>query len=158
MAALNEMQPDCHLWFAFQPNTLKDYNSELPPKWPQMIDGMKTRLMKHFYVPNLSHNLRNSSEVFTMTEVIKNNQSDVVMKDSLGVTTVAMTIHATIPKLIPINGDKHNMQLNNQTIAGAILFAVEKTRCEIGEPKSSFVVLHGNSFKTEELFNSILTK
>ena len=102
MAVLNEMQPDCHLWFAFQPNTLKDFNPNTPKEWPQMVRDMKTRLEKLFYVPTLSNNLRNSSEVFSMTEVITANEIFSNIQDSLGVTTVAMTIHATIPKLIPI--------------------------------------------------------
>ena len=71
MAALNEMQPDCHLWFAFQPNTLKDFNSQLPKEWPKMVSDMRSRLEYHFYVPTLSNNLRNASEVFNMTEAVK---------------------------------------------------------------------------------------
>merc|ERR1711944_137290 len=102
MAALNDMQPDCHLWFAFQPNTLKDFNPQLPEDWPQMIHDMRSRLENHFYIPTLSNNLRNASEVFNMTEAVKTEVSSVDVNDSLGVTTVAMTIHATTPKLIPI--------------------------------------------------------
>ena len=72
MAVLVEMQPDRHLWFAFQPNTLRDFNSELPQEWPQMIFEMRSRLETHFYIPNLTNNLRNASEVFKMVEVVKN--------------------------------------------------------------------------------------
>ena len=150
MAALNEMQSDCHLWFAFQPNTLKDFNPQLPKDWPQMISEMKSRLENHFYVPTLSNNLRNSSEVFNMTEVVQYEHSSLELKDSLGVTTVAMTIHATTPKLIPILPDE-----DGTVPVDAILFAVEKTREETGDQSSSFVILHDEVFTTDELFESI---
>ena len=83
MASLNEMQPDRHLWLAFQPNTLKDFNSELPKEWPEMINEMRSRLENHFYIPTLSHNLRNSSEVFNITEVVKSENSYSEVKDIL---------------------------------------------------------------------------
>ena len=83
------------------------------------------QLETHFYIPNLTQNLRNASEVFNMVEVVKNenkvDKSDV--KDTLGITTVAMTIHATTPKLIPII-DKER----DQVLGDAILFAIKKTR------------------------------
>ena len=148
------MQPDCHLWFAFQPNTLKDFNPQLPKEWPQMIHDMRSRLENHFYVPTLSNNLRNSSEVFNMAEVVKNAfsvHSDV--KDSLGVTTVAMTIHATTPKLIPILAREIK-----KFIIDAILFAIDKTREETSDPNSTFVILHDEYFDTDYLFNYIQSK
>ena len=155
MACIKEMQPNCHLWFAFQPNTLKDFNPELPEEWPQMISEMKSRLETHFYVPTLSNNLRNSSEVFNMTEVVKTEaagwKSDV--KDSLGVTTVAMTIHATTPKLIPILEKEQD-----KVMGDAIMFAIDQTREETGEPNSCFVILHDEMYQTEEIFNSIQSK
>ena len=153
MAALNEMQPDCHLWFAFQPNTLKDFNPQLPTEWPNMIRDMRSRLENYFYIPTLSNNLRNSSEVFNMSEAVKSEFSHTEVKDSLGVTTVAMTIHATTPKLIPIL-DKDE----KQHLVDAILFAIQKTRDETGENNSSFVILHDEWFTTDDLFNAIQSK
>ena len=88
-----------------------------------------------------------------MTEVMKNESGiKTEVKDSLGVTTVAMTIHATIPKLIPIL-----FKEKDQVVGDAILFAIEKTRDETGEPNTSFVILHNDSFETEEIFSSIKT-
>ena len=153
MAVLDEMHADCHLWFAFQPNTLKDFNPELPKEWPQMIHEMRSRLENYFYVPTLSHNLRNSSEVFNMTEVVKSVKSQNEVKDSLGVTTVAMTIHATTPKLIPILQEE-----KEKVLVDAILFAIDKTREETNDPSSSFVILHDQTFETDELFDSIQPK
>ena len=145
------MQPYYHLWFAFQPNTLKDFNPELPENWPQMINDMKSRLETHFYILALSNNLRNSSEVFNMTEVVKYESGyKNEVKDSLGVTTVAMTIHPTTPKLIPIF-----VKETYQVMGDAILFAIEKTREETKEPNSTFVIVHDEFFKTEHIFNSI---
>ena len=154
MACLNEMQADCHLWFAFQPNTLKDFNPQLPKEWPQMISEMKSRLENLFYIPILSNNLRNASEVFNMTEAVKStDDTSIDVKDSLGVTTVAMTIHATVPKLIPILYKERE-----KVLVDAILFAIEKTREETGDPNSSFVILHDEIFKTDELFQLIQSK
>ena len=114
---------------------------------------MRARLENHFLIPNLSHNLRNSSEVFTMTELVKSVGFEAEVKDILGVTTVAMTIHATTPKLIPIRfEDQDNI------LVDAILFAVEKTREETGDQSSSFVILHDERFKTDEIFNSLGAK
>ena len=153
MAALNEIQADCHLWLAFQPNTLKDFYVDFPKEWPQMISDMRSRLENHFYVPILSHNLRNASEVFTMTETIKSEEKGMDIKDSLGVTTVAMTIHATTPKLIPIL-----LEERDKDLVDAILFAVERTRDETGDPSSSFVILHDEFFETDYIFNLIRSK
>ena len=148
------MQPDCHLWFAFQPNTLKDFNSQLPKEWPKMVSDMRSRLENHFYVPTLSNNLRNASEVFNMTEAVKfQGTTGVDVKDSLGVTTVAMTIHATTPKLIPILEKE-----KDKVLVDAILFAIDKTREETSDPNSTFVILHDEYFETEQLFNTIQSK
>ena len=148
------MQPDCHLWFAFQPNTLKDFNSELPKEWPKMVSDMRSRLENHFYVPTLSNNLRNASEVFNMTEAVKSEGvADVDVKDSLGVTTVAMTIHATTPKLIPILEKE-----KDKVLVDAILFAIDKTREETSDPNSTFVILHDEHLETDQLFNTIQSK
>ena len=156
MAACNAMQPDCHLWLAFQPNTLKDFNSQLPNEWPQMISEMRSRLENHFYLPTLSNNLRNASEVFNMTEALKSKPIKTInldVKDSLGITTVAMTIHSTTPKLIPILSEEQD-----KFLVDAILFAVERTREEIGNQTSSFVILHDEKFETNKIFNLIHSK
>lgn len=153
MASLMEMQPDRHLWLAFQPNTLKDFNSQLPEQWLQMVSDMMSRLENNFYVPKLENNLRNASEVFNMTEEIKNEFSEVEVKDTLGVTKVSMTIHATTPRLIPIlEKDKDHV------IGDAILFAITKTREETRDPNSTFVIMHDLSFETDELLTSIQKK
>ena len=160
MAALNEMQPDGHLWMAFQPNTLKDFNAQLPKEWPQMINEIRSRLEHYFNIPILSYNLRNASEVYNMTEALE--QEDILdteacnieVKDTLGVTTIAMTIHAITPKLIPIAGREPIYQV----VGDAILFAIHKTREETGEPNSSFVILHCEDFQTDEIIKSIQSK
>ena len=48
MAVLVEMKPDRHCWFAFQPNTLKDFNPNLPKNWLEMVNNtkLKTNLKK----------------------------------------------------------------------------------------------------------------
>ena len=162
MAALNEMQPDCHLWFAFQPNTLKDFNPQLPKDWPQMIHHMRSRLENNFYIPTLSYNLRNASEVFNMTEALKSKEVGIDVKDSLGVTTVAMTIHATTPKLIPILLKEQDcfclLRDNEEVLVDAILLAIDKTREETNDPNSTFVILHDENFETNQIFNYIQSK
>ena len=131
-----------------------------------MVRYMKSRLENLFYIPTLSNNLRNSSEVFTMTEVITANEIFSNIKDSLGVTTVAMTIHATTPKLIPIIEKEitsnesaiAESKINDQILGDAIMFAIQKTRQETNEPNSSFVILHDLTIATEALFNVVQSK
>jgi len=118
-----------------------------------MIHEMRSRLENHFYFPTLSHNLRNSSEVFNMTEVIKSDATKTEVKDSLGVTTVAMTIHATTPKLIPILTKERD-----KVLVDAILFAIDQTREETSDPNSTFVILHDEYFETDQLSNAIQSK
>ena len=52
--------------------------SQLPKNWPEMINEMRSRLENHFYIPTLSNNLRNSSEVFNMSEAVKSEYSYTV--------------------------------------------------------------------------------
>ena len=90
-----------------------------------------------------------------MVGEVKNEGSryNVDVKDSLGVTPVAMTIHATTPKLIPIL-----FKERDQVLGDAILFAIEQTREETGQPNSSFVILHDEWFKTEDIYKYIQSK
>ena len=154
------MQSDCHLWIAFQPNTLKDFNLQLPKEWPQMISDMRSRLANRFYIPTLSYNLRNSSEVYTMTDAVKfHEHTKTKIRDSLGVTTVAMTIHATVPKLIPIMLEEQEDRMA-EVVGDAIMFAVERTREETEDPNSSFVILNDKMlrFSSDEIFRIIKSK
>ena len=110
---------------------------------------MKLKLEKdHWFIPELTKNLRNSAQVFDMVESIKcsdvNNK--MAVKDSLGSKIMGLTINATLPKLIPIDHDERD-----KVIPDAIMFAMRKTKDENKTKNPSFVIMHDNFFKTEDI-------
>ena len=149
-----EVKMGMNLWIALQTNCLKELNAGFPSNWEEMVRNSQLRLEKEgFYLPILNYNLRNSSEVYTMVEAIKPERQGTEVKDSLGIPTISMTIHATMPQVIPILFEEWK-----QRIGEAILFSIEKTKEETKQKDASFVIMHDVNFKTDEIHDCLVKK
>ena len=154
MAIHQEMDIQSKFWISIQPNTMKDFQLGFPPEWPSMINKMKVNLQNSgFYIPEICYNLRNSSDVYSMVEAAKSDNPGLEKKDCLGIPTISMTIHSTTPKEIPILKKEYKNRIGD-----AILFAIKKTKEEINLTDSSFVILHDNLFKTDEIYDALKAK
>ena len=75
------------------------------------------------------------------------------VKDSLGFKILGMTLNATLPKYIPINGDERD-----KVLVDAILLSIEHTKEELNTPNASFVIMHGQEIETETIYDKLKTK
>ncbi len=104
-AVKKEMLVSSHIWVSLQTNVIKDFCYDYPDNWEDLVDKLKSKLKNdNWYLPVLTKNLRNSSQVFDMVETLKGERDDKLsVKDSLGVKIFGMTLNATLPKYIPIH-------------------------------------------------------
>ena len=150
-AIKEEMVVGTHIWISLETNVIKDFGYDYPANWESLASKLKSKLTNDdWYLPVLTKNLRNSSQVFDMVESIKSEVSKLCVKDSLGVKILGMTLNATLPKYIPISFDEmHNVLLD------AILLAIEQTKEELNSERASFVILHDGTFETETIYNDL---
>ena len=154
-AIKKEMLVGSHLWISPQTNVIKDTGFDYPDNWEDLVDKLKTKLTNdNWYLPVLTKNLRNSSQVFDMVETLKGNLNDALcVKDSLGVKILGMTLNATLPKYIPIHDDERD-----KVLVDAILLAIQQTKEELKTEKASFVILHDQLLETENIYNDLKRK
>ena len=151
-AIKEEMLVGTHIWVSMQTNMIKDFASGYPDNWEQLIGEFKSKLKQdNWHLPVLTKNLRNSAQVFDMVETIKREDNKTTsVKDSLGFKIMGMTLNATLPKYIPIDHKDRDKYL-----VDAILLAIQQTKEELKTESASFVILHDNFFKTEEIYNDL---
>ena len=59
------------IWFAIQTNRLKEVGGGYAKNWKELIQATKSRLENSYHIPSLPKNLRNTEEVFKVTETVK---------------------------------------------------------------------------------------
>jgi hypothetical protein len=153
-AIKEEMLVGTHLWISLQTNVIKDFGYNYQDNWDDLVGKLKSKLTNdNWYLPVLTKNLRNSSQVFDMVETLKAGGNMISVKDSLGVKILGMTLNATLPKNIPINYDE-----SDKVLVDAIFFAIQQTKEELNTEIASFVILHDDAFKTETIYNDLKRK
>ena len=152
------MAPGATLCCSLQTNTFMDFGSGYRKDWKKMVHKKQENLeSKHFYLPSLDVNFRNSSLIFDASNDFKKdkkNMSTDSIQNVLGIPRTGTTLTQS-----PVHQLNFNWQSNHekQTDLNDIMnHAISLFQKEVSSQDIPFVVLYDESdFKVKQVYDAL---